>query len=39
MGVDEGNIQVIDGCRNDNGKLSSNYSYGTYLLLCCIVEI
>ena len=22
MGVDEGNIQVMDGCRNDNGKLS-----------------
>ena len=27
IGVDEGNIQVI---RNYNGKLSNNYSYGTY---------
>ena len=25
MGVDEGNIQVIDGCRN-------NFSYGAYFL-------
>ena len=31
MGVDEGNIQVMDGCRNCNGKLSNNYSYGIYL--------
>ena len=31
MGVDEGHIQVMDGCRNYNGKLSNNYSYGTYL--------
>ena len=28
--VDEGNIQVVDGCRNYNGKLSNNYSYGTF---------
>ena len=33
MGVDEGNDQVMaGGCRNENGKLSNNYSsYGTYL--------
>ena len=30
MGVDKGNIQVMDGCRNDNEKnMSNNYSYGT----------
>ena len=27
MGVDEGNIQVMDGFRNDNGNLSNNYKY------------
>ena len=32
MYVDEGNIQVVDVCRNyNNGKLSNNYSYDTYL--------
>ena len=25
MGVAEGNIQVMGGCRNDYGKLSNNY--------------
>ena len=30
MGV-EGNIQVMDGCRNYDGKLSNKYSYGTYI--------
>ena len=29
MGVDEGNIQVMNGCRNDDGKLPN--SYGEYL--------
>ena len=24
MGVDEGNIQVMDGCKKDNGKLFNN---------------
>ena len=23
MGVDDGNIQVTDGCRNDDGKMSN----------------
>ena len=31
MDVDEENVQVMDGCKNDNGKLSNSYSYGTYL--------
>ena len=29
MGVDEGNIQIMDGCRNDNIELSSNYGMPT----------
>ena len=39
MGVDEGNIEVMDGCRNDNGKLSNNYlySYGIYLRVAIMV--
>ena len=32
MSVDEGNIQLMYGCRNDSGKLSNNYSYGTFFL-------
>ena len=30
MSADEGNIQVMHGCRNDSRKLSNNYSYGTF---------
>ena len=29
MGVNEGNVLVMDGCRNENGKASSTYSLGT----------
>ena len=34
MGVDEGNIEVMNGCRNYNGKLSNNYSYGVQMKEC-----
>ena len=37
MGVDGGNIQVMDGCRNYNGNLSNNYSYGASLQVATIV--
>ena len=37
MGVDEGSIQVMDGRRNHNGKLSNNYSHGTYLQVAIMV--
>ena len=39
MGVDEGDIQVMDRCKTDNGKLSNNYSYGTYLQVTTMVNI
>ena len=39
MGVDDGNIQVMDGCRNDNRKLSSTYSYGTYVQVAITVYL
>ena len=38
MVVDEVNIQVMDGCRNNNGKLFNNYSYGTYLQVAVMVH-
>ena len=37
MGVDEGNIQVMDERGNDNEKLSNIYSYGTYLQVATMV--
>ena len=27
MGVNEGNIQVMDGCRNDNIKMSTTHTH------------
>ena len=37
MGVNEGNLQVIDRCRNDNGKLSNGYSYVRYVPVAIMV--
>ena len=38
MGVDEGNIQVMDDVEMMmNGRLSKNYSYGTYLQVAIMV--
>ena len=37
MGIDGGNIQVMHGCRNYNGTLSNNYSYGTCLQVAIMV--
>ena len=37
MGLDEGTIQVMDGCRNYNKKMSNNYLYGTYLQVAVMV--
>ena len=39
MGVDERNIQVMDGCRRDTGKLPIIiiYSYGTYSQVAIIL--
>ena len=44
MGVNEGNIQVMGGCRNKryhNGKLFNTYSDGTHLQIAihCGVQI
>ena len=40
MGVDEGNLQVIDRCRRDTGKLSNNFSStGIYLQVGVVVFI
>ena len=38
MGFDDGNLQVIDGCRSDAGNLSNSYIlYGTYLPVAVMV--
>ena len=40
MGVDEGNIQVLDDVEiNDNGKLSDNFSNGTTCACVCFLPI